>query len=57
MIIMWGFLLVVYVIGMIPFAIWSLDEDNSVKVWTGGIGFIVWSIMFPAVVFQLLSTG
>ena len=56
MIIMLGFLSVVYCIGMIPFAIWSL-EDNSVKAWTGGIGFIVWSIMFPAVVFQLLSTG
>lgn len=57
MIIMWGFLSVVYFIGIIPFVIWSLDWDNPVKAWTGGIGFIVWSIMFPAVVFQLLSTG
>lgn len=54
MIIMWGFLSVVYFIGMIPFIIWAADFGDTVKAWAGGIGLIVWSIMFPAVVFQLL---
>ena len=54
MIILYGLLAVVYIVGVVIFTeIWSDFDGSSTRQTAGGICLLLWSIMFPAVVLQL----
>lgn len=54
MIILYGLLAVVYLVGVVIFTeIWWDFNGSSTRQTAGGIGLLLWAIMFPAIVLQL----
>ena len=56
MIILYGLLTVVYLVGIALFTtVWADFDRSSTRQAVGGICLILWAIMFPAVVLQCIG--